>query len=131
MSNLALVQVQSIVGGLIVSLYSVALGAAVNRAWNFKHALLLAMVATVTTCLTSLFLDVALITLIVVAYRLNINPDNIICPVASAAADLTTMVVFSTLVDATFDLHHHEWYVITDNKRTNFRGKPTGGKPKG
>ncbi|XP_012280520.1 solute carrier family 41 member 2 isoform X2 [Orussus abietinus] len=113
--NVALVQVQAIVAAIIVSLFAMSVGAIMNGVFVWEHAVLL-MTSSVCTATSSCFvLDFVMIAVIMIAYRCNMNPDNLATPLAASVGDVVSISVLSTVASALFQrLESQIWilYVI-------------------
>jgi cation transporter-like permease len=95
-SNLALVQCQAIVVGLIASLFAVLMGSISDEgAFDPNHGLLLCASSLVTASSASFILGLVMIAVILSSRRFGINPDNVATPIAASLGDLITLVLLS------------------------------------
>lgn len=93
--NLALIQCQAMVVGLMASMAAVALGWIPEAQFNINHALLLCASALVTASVASFLLGLVMVAVILLSKRMNINPDNVATPIAASLGDLTTLALLS------------------------------------
>ncbi|XP_069694265.1 solute carrier family 41 member 1 [Periplaneta americana] len=110
--NVAVVQVQAIVAALLVSLFAVSMSAIKDGTFNVNHALLLSA-ASVTTATSSCFvLDLVMIGVIVVAYRLHMNPDNLATPVAASIGDVVSITLLAQIASSFFRFHDTAYWIL-------------------
>lgn len=108
--NLALVQVQAIVVGLLAALFSIVLGWVPLGKVNLLHGCMLCASSVITAALASFVLGSVMVGVIMLSRKFYINPDNVATPVAASLGDLTTislLAIFSTLLYNT--LENHLW----------------------
>lgn len=79
--NLALIECQATVVGLLASLAAVVLGWIPEALFDIHHALLLCASALVTASVASFFLGLVMVAVILLSKRMNINPDNVATPI--------------------------------------------------
>ncbi|XP_076237772.1 solute carrier family 41 member 1-like isoform X2 [Calliopsis andreniformis] len=93
--NLALIQCQAIIVGLLASLAAVILGWIPEAQFDISHALLLCASALGTASIASFLLGLIMVAVILISKRININPDNVATPIAASLGDLTTLALLS------------------------------------
>ncbi|KAK0162197.1 hypothetical protein PV327_008551 [Microctonus hyperodae] len=93
--NLALIQCQAMVVGLLASLAAVILGWVPEAHFDIHHGLLLCASALVTASVASFILGLIMVAVILLSRRMNINPDNVATPIAASLGDLTTLALLS------------------------------------
>lgn len=93
--NLALIQCQAMVVGLLASLAAVILGWVPEAQFDIHHALLLCASALVTASVASFVLGLVMVAVILFSRHININPDNVATPIAASLGDLTTLALLS------------------------------------
>lgn len=93
--NLALIQCQAMVVGMLASLAAVALGWVPEAHFDIQHALLLCASALATASVASFLLGLVMVAVILLSRQMNINPDNVATPIAASLGDLTTLALLS------------------------------------
>lgn len=93
--NLALIQCQAMVVGLLASLAAVILGWVPEAHFDMHHGLLLCASALVTASVASFFLGLVMVAVILFSRHMKINPDNVATPIAASLGDLTTLALLS------------------------------------
>ncbi|XP_034230964.1 solute carrier family 41 member 1-like isoform X3 [Thrips palmi] len=111
-SNIALVQVQSIVASLTAAAFAITVSVFMDGLPDYRHALLMAASAVTTATTACFVLDSLMMALIVASHRLNINPDNVVCLMAGSFGDIVSLSVLSTLSNAFFLIHETMWWVF-------------------
>ncbi|KAL1935025.1 hypothetical protein VTP01DRAFT_4165 [Rhizomucor pusillus] len=93
--NLALLQVQALVSGAIAGVASFALGIVTKKGngTSFYESMYMTSSAMVSACVSSGILGVFMCGLILLCRRLNVDPDNIACPMASSTGDIITLIL--------------------------------------
>ena len=81
-SNLALIQVQAIIVGLIASAFAIFMDWLPEQKINFSHGLLLCAASVVTASIASFILGLVMVFVILASRKLGINPDNVATPIA-------------------------------------------------
>lgn len=110
MTNLALVQCQAIVVGLLASVFAIIIGYVPDEGFDFDHALLLSAAAMVTASLASFGLGIVMIFVILGSRRCKINPDNVATPIAASLGDLTTLLLLAWIASLLYsDLANEKW----------------------
>ncbi|PSN44967.1 Solute carrier family 41 member 2 [Blattella germanica] len=110
--NLAIVQIQAIVASLLVSLFAVSMNAIMEGTFEARHALLLSA-ASVTTATSSCFvLDLVMIGVVVVSYKLKMNPDNLATPVAASIGDVVSITLLANIASAFYDIHDSDSWIL-------------------
>ncbi|XP_064489183.1 solute carrier family 41 member 1-like [Ornithodoros turicata] len=95
--NLALIQCQATVAGLVAALLAIAKSWAENGTANTSHVLLLATAAVLTATLASIVLASIMVLVVIVCRRFHLNPDNVATPVAASLGDITTLALLAGL----------------------------------
>lgn len=95
MGNLALIQLQAIVVGLLASLTAMIFGWIPEGSWDMQHGALLCAAAILTASIASFVLGLIMVAVIVCSRKFNINPDNVATPIAASLGDLTTLALLS------------------------------------
>jgi len=108
--NLILVQCQGIVVGFLASLCGLAMGWLPSGKANYEQALLLCASAIVTASLASFILALIMVIVIVLARKLNCNPDNIATPIAASLGDITTLGLLAWISDILFNDYNDGGY---------------------
>ncbi|XP_066598302.1 solute carrier family 41 member 1-like [Prorops nasuta] len=93
--NLALIQCQAMVVGLLASLAAVILGWVPEAQFDIHHGLLLCASSLVTASVASFVLGLIMVAVILLSKQMNINPDNVATPIAASLGDLTTLALLS------------------------------------
>ncbi|XP_076303542.1 solute carrier family 41 member 1-like [Lasioglossum baleicum] len=101
--NLALIQCQAIVVGLLASLAAVILGWIPDARFDVHHALLLCASALATASVASFLLGLVTVTVILLSKRMKINPDNVATPIAASLGDLITLALLSGFASLLYD----------------------------
>lgn len=78
LGNIALVQVQAIVAGFIVSFFSVAVGYSINGGFVIEHACLMVASSVFTATSSCLILDFVLVGFVLLSIKYKSNPDNMV-----------------------------------------------------
>lgn len=108
--NLALIQCQAIVAGLVAALLAVIKSFAAGGYLDWNHVLTLFTSAALTAELASIVLASVMILVIVMCQRLRMNPDNVATPVAASLGDVITLALlagFATLLHV--PLQDYQW----------------------
>ncbi|CAK9805211.1 Solute carrier family 41 member 1 [Anthophora quadrimaculata] len=95
LGNLALIQCQATVVGLLASLAAVVLAWIPEAQFDIHHALLLCASALVTASIASFLLSLLMVAVVLLSKEINIDPDNIATPIAASLGDLTTLMLLS------------------------------------
>ncbi|OAD56482.1 Solute carrier family 41 member 2 [Eufriesea mexicana] len=82
--NLALIQCQATVVGLLASLAAIILGWIPEAQFDICHVLLLCASALVTASVASFLLSLVMVAVILLSKQINIDPDNIATPIAAS-----------------------------------------------
>ncbi|XP_035304645.1 solute carrier family 41 member 3 isoform X2 [Cricetulus griseus] len=109
-SNLAVVQVQATVVGLLAALASMLLGAVSREQLEWTKVALLCMSSVITAFLAALALGILMTCIVVGARKFGINPDNIATPIAASLGDLITLSILA-LISSFFYRHRDTWYL--------------------
>uniref|UniRef100_A0A0C9R820 Slc41a2_3 protein n=1 Tax=Fopius arisanus TaxID=64838 RepID=A0A0C9R820_9HYME len=112
--NLALIQCQAMVVGLLASLAAVILGWIPEAQFDVHHGLLLCASALVTASVASFLLGLVMVAVILLSRRMNINPDNVATPIAASLGDLTTLALLSWIASLLFNaIGQQSWIAPT------------------
>ncbi|XP_043282477.1 solute carrier family 41 member 1-like [Venturia canescens] len=101
--NLALIQCQAMVVGLLASLAAVILGWVPEAHFDIHHGLLLCASSLVTASVASFLLGLVMVAVILLSRRMNINPDNVATPIAASLGDLTTLALLSWIASLLYN----------------------------
>ncbi|XP_055701228.1 solute carrier family 41 member 2-like isoform X2 [Phlebotomus papatasi] len=95
--NICLVQIQAIVASFIVALFAIAVNAAINGNSTLETSIMVIAAAMFTATTSCLVLDIVLTTVIIVAKRFRMNPDNLATPLAASIGDLVSLSLLSVI----------------------------------
>ncbi|XP_043477371.1 solute carrier family 41 member 1-like isoform X2 [Leptopilina heterotoma] len=101
--NLALIQCQAMVVGMLASLAAVALGWLPEAKFDIHHGLILGASALVTASVASFVLGLVMSAVILLSRQMNINPDNVATPIAASLGDLTTLALLSWIASLLYN----------------------------
>ncbi|KAK3742167.1 hypothetical protein RRG08_019828, partial [Elysia crispata] len=101
--NLALVQAQAIVVGLLSSLTAMVLGWIPKGEFNVHHALLLCASSLFTATSASLVLGGVMVFVVLTSRYFSINPDNVATPIAASLGDLVTLALLAWISNTLFE----------------------------
>ena len=101
--NLALIQCQAMVVGLLAALAAVILGWIPEANFDIHHGLLLCASALVTASVASFILGLIMVAVILLSRQMSINPDNVATPIAASLGDLTTLALLSWIASLLYD----------------------------
>ncbi|XP_038626980.1 solute carrier family 41 member 3 isoform X3 [Tachyglossus aculeatus] len=96
-SNLAVIQVQATVAGLLAALAALFLGATISKQMMLDKAIVLCASSITTAFVTALVLGLVMVAVIILSRKLEINPDNIAAPIAASLGDLITLVILAAV----------------------------------
>ncbi|XP_041349862.1 solute carrier family 41 member 1-like [Gigantopelta aegis] len=95
--NLALVQAQAIVVGLVASVVAMVMGWIPEGEFNFHHGVLLCASSVFTAAVASFILGLIMVAVILCSRKFNINPDNVATPIAASLGDLITLSLLAAV----------------------------------
>ncbi|KAG8128094.1 hypothetical protein E2320_014988 [Naja naja] len=107
--NMALIQVQATVIGLLAAVAAILLGALSNGYLELNHAAVLCASSVTTAFVAAFFLGLLMVGVIIGARKIGINPDNVATPIAASLGDLITLSLLAGIssilfryIDATY-----------------------------
>nr|XP_036879724.1 solute carrier family 41 member 3 isoform X2 [Manis javanica] len=110
-SNLALIQLQATVVGLLAAVAALLLGVASREELDFTKVELLCASSILTAFLAALALGMLMVCVVIGARKLGVNPDNIATPIAASLGDLITLSILA-FVSSFFYKHRDSWYLM-------------------
>ncbi|XP_063220556.1 solute carrier family 41 member 1-like [Bacillus rossius redtenbacheri] len=110
--NIALVQVQAIVAAIVVSIFALSVTAVMSGEFKPNDALLLSAASLMTATSSCFFLDLVLISVIIVSYRNKMNPDNVATPFAASIGDVICLTLFSQIATLLYGIHDTHWWIL-------------------
>uniref|UniRef100_A0A0A9YJ14 Solute carrier family 41 member 2 n=1 Tax=Lygus hesperus TaxID=30085 RepID=A0A0A9YJ14_LYGHE len=100
MGNLALVQCQAIVIGLLSAVVTVGCVFITNQEASLNNSILLIACSMTTASIASFILGCITVGIVIFSARMKINPDNVTTPIAASLGDITALVLLSYVAQA-------------------------------
>ncbi|XP_020836813.1 solute carrier family 41 member 3 isoform X2 [Phascolarctos cinereus] len=94
-SNLALIQVQATVVGLLAAVVALTLEAISGQKLELSHIGVLCASSMVTAFMAAMFLGILMICVVLGAQKMGINPDNISTPIAAMLGDFVSLCILA------------------------------------
>ncbi|XP_074139902.1 solute carrier family 41 member 3 isoform X2 [Sminthopsis crassicaudata] len=94
-SNLALIQVQATVVGLLAAVVAILLEVISGQKVELSHIGVLCASSVLTAFMAALFLGIVMICVVLGARKIRINPDNIATPIAAMLGDVVSLCILA------------------------------------
>ncbi|XP_077539709.1 solute carrier family 41 member 1-like isoform X3 [Haemaphysalis longicornis] len=107
--NLALLQCQATVVGLLAALFAVAMGWVPAGQLVWAHALLLGAASVLTASVASLALGLLMVAVVLGSRKCHVDPDNVATPIAASLGDLTTLALLALVAGLLHASHGGPW----------------------
>lgn len=103
LGNVCILQCQSLVLGLIASVFASIVGCFREGELNFHNVLLLSSSSLLTASLASFALGSLTIFVVIFSRKVNINPDNVAAPIAASLGDVVTLALLAHISKFIFE----------------------------
>lgn len=108
--NLALIQCQATVAGMVAALLAIGKSWAADGHINVSHVLLLGASAVLTAILASFVLATIMVFVVIVCRKFHLNPDNVATPIAASLGDITTLALLAGVATLIYvPLGNYSW----------------------